>query len=90
MTTPHEIALEMYYALRPAAIAAYNNYILVRTPAYLQAEMDGILAPNEPKIMLSTGQLVPVIDHLDAPVPGSPGTAQVLTSDTGNVKLSAP
>jgi hypothetical protein len=87
MATTHERALALYYQLRPGAYAAYNNYVLVRTPPDLQADMDGILAPNQPKVMLSSGQLVPVVDYVGATVPGSPAVAEVVSPDEGKVKL---
>ena len=89
-TTNEARALALYYELRPAAIAAYNTYFLARTPAYLQPAMDGVLAPNQPKVMLSSGQLIPVKNYDDAIVPGSPGVATVLNADSGFVKLQPP
>lgn len=83
-------ALEMYYALRPAAIEEYDNYILSRTPARLQYVMDTILAPNLPKIMVSDTQPVPIKDELGVDVPGSPGTARATSNFTGYIELNAP
>lgn len=90
MPTTHERALELYYSLRPGAYNAYNNFVLLRTPHDLQADMDGILAPNIPKVMLSSGQLVPVVDSTGAAVAGSPGTAEVINPDSGKIHLTAP
>jgi len=87
MATDAEEALALYLKLRPGAYDAYNRFILSRTPPELQAAMDLTLAPNAPKVMLSSGQLIPVIDHEERVVPGSPAVATVLNMDTGYVQL---
>lgn len=71
-------AIELYYQLRPAAIEAYDDYILSRTPAHLQPYMRVTLAPDLPKLMISDTQPVPIKDDQDPPqdVPGSPGIAR--------------
>lgn len=92
MTTNAERANELYYQLRPAAIAAYNAYFLARTPAYIQPEMDALLAPNAPKLMISEGEIIPVKDAADPPVavPGSPGTARGDGQGNGYIELVQP
>jgi hypothetical protein len=89
MATPYEQALELYYQLRPAAIEAYNRHFLIRTPAHLQADMDAVLAPNLPKLMISDTQQVVVKDTAGNDVPGSPGTARATTQYTGYIELAS-
>jgi len=90
MTTSYDEALDLYYKLRPAAIEAYDEYILTRTPARLQADMDTILAPNAPKLMISDTQAVPIKNESGVDVPGSPGTARATSDFTGYIELIIP
>jgi len=85
MTTAAEEATALYYKLRPAAIDAYDDYILTRTPAHLQAAMDTILAPNLPKLMISDTQAVAICDAGGTPLPGSPGHAKATSDFTGYI-----
>jgi hypothetical protein len=89
MTTPAERAVELYFALRPGAIKAYNDYFLTRTPADIQPEMYIELAPDTPKVMMSNGQPCAVVDSDEVEVPGSPGVCVIDESLTGgHVKLA--
>jgi len=88
MASTYQQALEIYYNLRPGAITAYNNHILLRTPAYLQADMDVILAPNQPKLMISDTQQVPLKDEQAVPIPGWVGTARAETQYSGYIELT--
>ena len=88
MTTPTEEATALYYKLRPAAIEAYDDYILTRTPATLMSVMMGLLAPDGPKVMMSNGQPVNVVSAAGAPIAGSPGVCEVQPDLTGRVKLT--
>lgn len=86
----YDEALELYYKLRPAAIDAYDRHILSRTPPNLQADMDAILAPNLPKLMISDTQPVPIKNNAGVDVPGSPGHARATSDFTGYIVLDAP
>jgi len=83
-----QAATEMYYALRPGAIDEYNKYFLARTPANLQPAMDGLLAPDLPKIMVSDGQIVPLKDEAGVPLPGWKGTARAVDQYSGYIEVS--
>ena len=83
-------ATELYYQLQPQAVAEYNKYFLARTPAHLQADMDTLLAPDLPKIMVSDTQPVRVCDAEGNDVPGSPGTARATSGTTGYIELIIP
>ena len=86
----YDEALALYYSLRPAAIDAYNKFILSRCPAEWQADMDTILAPNLPKLMVSDTQPVPIKDENGVELPGSPGTARATDQYTGYIEYNAP
>jgi hypothetical protein len=86
----YDETLKLYYALRPGAINEYNKFILQQTPPEMQADMDGILAPNLPKLMLSDTQPVPVKDASGVDVPGSPGPARVTDEYSGHIELIIP
>lgn len=86
----YDEALALYYRLRPAAIEAYDRHILTRTPAELQPDMDAILAPGLPKLMISDTQAVPIKDAAGVDVPGSPGTARASGQYTGYIELIQP
>jgi hypothetical protein len=88
MPTPMEIATELYYALRPGAIDAYNRHFLVRTPADLQPEMDALLAPDAPKLMLSDNQPVPLKDEAAAPIVGWIGVCRATSQYSGYIEIA--
>lgn len=90
MSESYDEALKLYYELRPAAIAQYNRYILSRTPADLQADMDTVLAPNLPKLMISDTQAVPICDAGGTPLPGSPGYAKATDQYSGYIVYTPP
>jgi hypothetical protein len=86
----HDEALALYYQLQPAAVEEYDQYILTRTPANLQADMNNILAPNLPKMMMSDTQPIPVKNSEGQDVPGSPGICRATGQESGYVELNIP
>jgi hypothetical protein len=46
--TEAEQASELYVTLKPEAIADARTYVLSRTPAELQTEMEGVIAADFP------------------------------------------
>lgn len=78
-------ATEYYNRLRPGAIDEYNTYILTRTPAELQDEMNILLAPDTPKLILSDTQAVRVCDVQGNDLSGSPGHAHVDSEFVGYI-----
>lgn len=87
-TSSYDRALALYYELRPLAIKAYDIYILARTPAELQADMDGILAPGLPKLMMSDTQPVPLKDESAVTLPGWKGTCRAVDQYSGYVEVA--
>jgi hypothetical protein len=83
-------ATEYYYRLRPGAIDEYNKYFLTRTPAYLQDEMNTLLAPDLPKLMISDTQPVRICDAQGTELPGSPGHAHATSQYEGYIIYEPP
>jgi hypothetical protein len=88
MTTTYEQALALYYSLRPEAIAAYDRFILSRTPPALQPDMFAVLAPNLPKLMLSDTQIVPLKDEAGVDLPGWKGTCRATSQYSGYIEVA--
>lgn len=86
----YDRALMLYYQLRPMAIEEYDQYILSRCPAELQADMYNILAPDLPKLMLSDTQQVPLKDAQDPPqaLEGWIGTCRAETEFSGYIEVA--
>jgi hypothetical protein len=90
MPTEQERAEEYYYQLRPGAINAYNQYFLSRTPTELQDEMNVLLAPDLPKLMISDTQAVRICDPAGVELPGSPGRAHATSQYEGYIIYEPP
>lgn len=86
MTTLAEQALDLYTSLLPEATMQFNRFITTRTPPELQADMAELVDNN---VTIAQGASVVVVDAADAPVVGSPGTANIENGAIANVKLGA-